>query len=739
MADGGMVEVAKATITLVPNMSGSQAEITSQLTGITKDASEQAGEEGGSAFGSKFAGAIKAGTAVIGAAIAGATAAAVATGKAFVGAAQDVAAYGDQVDKQSQRLGLSAQSYQELDYVLRIAGSSMDNMSAGMKTLTNQLDAAMNGSESAQAMFGALGLSMDDLANMSREDVFKNVIYGFQGMEDSAERAALANDLLGRSGQQLAPLFNMTAEETAGLIDQANEYGMVLDDTAVKASADFTDSMTTLKKTIEGVKNSMMSQFLPGLTQVTSGLAAVFAGDESGIGQIESGLKDVINNITTLAPQFFSLAQTLITSLLSGFAPMLPQLVSTIFSVLVQAITTVTTMLPEIMPQIIAGLQGVISALFEALPVITNGIFELITAVVNWLSEGETVTELINGIVDLTSLVCAKFAELLPVLLPAIVKIIGEVVLTLTSPENIGKLVEAALLILVAIIEALINAVPELINFVIGVFDNLTDLVAAFFFFFFPKIAEGILAIYNKVQSWGENIRNFITNLVNNIKNGVSNFGENIKNYIFNLVNNIRNGITNFIENVKNGFSNGFNTIKNGVNNIINKVKDLVNNMINTIKELPERVVSIGSNLVSGLWYGISDKIEWVKNKIWGMGSAITNAIKGVFGIASPSKVWAKEIGQYLPLGLYAGYEDSMEDVKEDIASDMEGLTSGLTAEVQAYGTAGAAMYDSDETFNYGGNVVNVYATEGQDVKALADEIAVRLEDMTRRKGAVYA
>lgn len=717
MADGGMVEVAKATITLVPNMSGSQAEITSQLTGITKDASEQAGEEGGSAFGAKFAGAIKAGTAVIGAAIAGATAAAVATGKAFVGAAQDVAAYGDQVDKQSQRLGLSAQSYQELDYVLRIAGSSMDNMSAGMKTLTNQLDAAMNGSESAQAMFGALGLSMDDLANMSREDVFKNVIYGFQGMEDSAERAALANDLLGRSGQQLAPLFNMTAEETAGLIEQANEYGMVLDDTAVKASADFTDSMTTLKKTVEGVKNSMMSQFLPGLTQVTSGLAAVFAGDESGIGQIESGLKNVIDNITTLAPQFFNLAQTLIMSLISGFAPMLPQLVSTVFSVLVQAITTVTTMLPEIMPQIIAGLQGVISALFEALPVITNGLFELITAVVNWLSEGETVTELINGIVDLTSLVCAKFAELLPVLLPAIVKIIGEVVLTLTSPENIGKLVEATLLILVAIIEALINAVPELINFVIGVFDNLTDLVAAFLGLIVPKIAEGILAIYNKVQGWGENIKNFITNLVNNIKNG----------------------IVNFIENIKNGFSNGFNTIKNNVSNIINKVKELVTNMINTIKELPGRVVSIGENLVSGLWSGISDKIEWVKNKIWGMGSAITNAIKGVFGIASPSKVWAKEIGQYLPLGLYAGYEDSMEDVKEDIASDMEGLTSGLTAEVQAYGTAGAAMYDSGETFNYGGNVINVYAAEGQDVKALADEIAVRLEDMTRRKGAVYA
>ena len=717
MADGGMIEVAKATVTLVPNMAGSQAEITSQLTGITKDASEKAGEEGGSAFGAKFAGAIKAGTAVIGAAIAGATAAAVATGKAFVGAAQDVAAYGDTVDKQSQRLGMSAASYQELDYVMRIAGTSMDSMSAGMKTLTNQLDAAKNGSEAAQAMFGALGLTMEDLENMSREDVFKNVIYGFQGMEDSAERAALANDLLGRSGQQLAPLFNMTAEETAGLIEQANEYGMVMDDAAVKASADYTDSMTTLKKTIEGVKNSMMSQFLPGLTQVTNGLAAVFSGDEGGIGEIESGLQNVIDNVIKIAPQFFNLAQTLISSILKGFAPMLPQLVSTIFSVLVQAITTVTTMLPQIMPQIIAGLQGVLNALFEALPVITQGLFDLISAIVNWLSEGDNIQKFIDGLILLVTDICGRLSELLPVLLPAIVKIISEVVLALTSPDNVNMIVFAALKIMGAVVVALINSVPELINFLLGLFDNLSGYITNFLEMVVPVVSQGILVIWEKVKSWGDNIKQFISGLVENIKTGIS----------------------NFINNIKNSFVNGFNFIKTSVGNIINKVKELVTGMISKIAELPGRVVSIGRDLISGLWNGISDRIQWVKDRIAGMGSAITSAIKNVFGIASPSKVWAKEIGQYLPLGLYSGFSDSMENVKEDIAADMENLTGNMSADIQANGTAGAAMYDSGETFNLGGNVINVYAAEGQDVKALADEIAVRLENMTRRKGAVYA
>ena len=139
--------------------------------------------------------------------------AAVAAGGAFARSANEVAQYGDQVDKMSQKMGLSAEAYQKWDYVMKISGTEMSNMRTGLKTLTNKIDDAKNGSASAQEMFTKLGISMDDLGKMSREEVFAATISGFQGMADSTERAALANDLFGRSGQELAPLFNMSAEE----------------------------------------------------------------------------------------------------------------------------------------------------------------------------------------------------------------------------------------------------------------------------------------------------------------------------------------------------------------------------------------------------------------------------------------------------------------------------------------------------------------------------------------------
>ena len=322
MADG-MIEVAKATVTLVPNMAGSQSEITRQLTGVAKEASEKAGEEGGSAFGEKFAAALKTGAAVIATALAAATAAAVATGAAFIGAADSVAELGDTIDKESQKMNMSAAGYQEWSFILQHAGSSIEGMKTSMRKLTTA-------AEEGNAAFDALGISQQELASMSPEDIWNRTIAALQGVEDEGERTVLASQLLGRGATELAPLFNMTAEEVEELRAQVYDLGGVMSDDAVKAAAEYEDQLQNMKTSFKGLKIAMMSQFLPGLSQVMQGLADVFAGN-GGLEDIREGLSSVVTNITELAPQFFELANTIIMSLLEGFAPLLPSLATAIF------------------------------------------------------------------------------------------------------------------------------------------------------------------------------------------------------------------------------------------------------------------------------------------------------------------------------------------------------------------------------------------------------------------------
>ena len=100
--------------------------------------------------------------------------------------------------------------------------------------------------------------------------------------------------------------------------------------------------------------------------------------------------------------------------------------------------------------------------------------------------------------------------------------------------------------------------------------------------------------------------------------------------------------------------------------------------------ELPKKVLSIGSDLVLGLWNGIKSKMEYLKNKISEFGKNITNKIKSVFGIASPSKV-TKKLGGYLAEGLGLGFTEEMKEVRADITDalptfDMPATVSGSSS-----------------------------------------------------------
>ncbi|MBQ7153208.1 MAG: hypothetical protein IJR83_04630, partial [Clostridia bacterium] len=97
------------------------------------------------------------------AAVTAIAAAATAAGKALWDMANQTAEYGDEIEKNSQKVGLSFESYQKWDYAMKICGTEMSSCTTGLKTLTNTFDDAVNGSSSATEMFNRLGLSIPEL------------------------------------------------------------------------------------------------------------------------------------------------------------------------------------------------------------------------------------------------------------------------------------------------------------------------------------------------------------------------------------------------------------------------------------------------------------------------------------------------------------------------------------------------------------------------------------------------
>ena len=658
MADGEKINIAKAYIEVIPSLEGSQKTLATEMGAVAEPAAKEAGEKSGKGFGESLAKGIKTTSAVIAGAVAAAAGAAVATGKAFVGAAKDVAEYGDTVQKNAQKMNMSYAGYQELSYIFERNGSSIESFKSSMVKLSQ---AAESGNEA----FQALGITQEDIAKMNSEELFNATLKGLQNCTDESERMALATKLLGKSAaSELGPTLNMTADEMEAMRQQAHDLGGVLSDEAIEDSAKFKDELLNMDIALKGLKNGMMSQFLPGITQVMKGLSLVFSGN-GGIGEIQEGLKTVVSKIVSFAPQFFTIAQTIVMSLLEGFAPMLPQLVSSLFGFIQQGLLTLATLMPQLTPVLTEGLKGISSALLTCLPVLVQGLLVMVTELANWLTEDGNVEAFVNSAIEVASQITMAAGDLINVLLPAIVKIIGAVAKSLVEPKNLQTILSSALYVVGAVAMGIVNAIPELLKALGQVFTS---------------IAKSNLDFMSSVLSG----------------------------------------------------------LKSWFSSVVSNVKSLGSSVISSLKSLPSQALQAGKDLIQGLINGVKQMASKAVNSVKDVGRSLVSGIKSVLRIGSPSKVF-KQIGAWTAEGFGIGYEDEMDNVQSDMLGSMDNLTGNMTATVTA--NSSGDMFGAGNTTTYnGGNIsINVYGAEGQSVDSLADAIAYKLEEMTRRQAQVWA
>ena len=236
--------------------------------------------------------------------------AATAGGAAIFGLATKAASSCDNIDKMSQRLGLSRQAFQEWDYVLSQSGVDINSMKIGFKTLTNTIGQVSEAGTTAGTAFDTLGISIDDVKGKSQDEIFSMVITQLQGLDDQTQKATLAQQLFGRSGQEMLPLLNSSAEATEALKQKARDYGLVLSDEAVNAGVAFTDNMDTMHRKIEAVTTNLGASFMPIISNVCD-----YIGEH--MPQIQATITNIADKVSTFINFVMENGDTII-SILAG-------------------------------------------------------------------------------------------------------------------------------------------------------------------------------------------------------------------------------------------------------------------------------------------------------------------------------------------------------------------------------------------------------------------------------------
>ena len=450
----------------------------------------------------KFGSVVKGAAEAAAAAVAAVSAAAVGAVKAVVDMANETAQLGDAIDKSSQKLGVSAEFYQEWDAVLQHSGTSMDAMGATFKKLAT---ASQNASKDQQAAFEQLGLSMEQVQSMSAEELFTAVVSGLQGMEESTERTALATQLLGKGAQELGPLLNTSAEDTQAMIDEVNRLGGVMSNEAVKASATYQDTLQDLQTAIGGLKNNLIADVLPAITQIMDGLTALFTGDEGGLAMVSEGINSVVNMISEALPGILEMVTTLLTDLLQTIVDNLPSLIETVTDVLMNIIDTIVQMLPQILDAGVQMLLTLAEGIAEALPELIPTVVDVVLTLVDKLIEN--VPMLIEAALAIILGLAQGIIDSLPELLERIPEIITGIVGAII--ESLPMIIEAGVELFVALTESIPKALPQIVGMI-------------------PEITMGIIDAFLSVD-WLEVGAEIMSSIGEGLKTGVSNIGGAVK------------------------------------------------------------------------------------------------------------------------------------------------------------------------------------------------------------------
>lgn len=491
--------IGTAYVQIEPSFDGVVSEIDKHFGG--------AGASGGKSFTNGFGTAMKG----FGVATVAAGAAIGAMGAKFVSATSDVASYGDNIDKMSQKMGLTAEAYQEWDAVMQHSGTSMETMKASMKTLANA-------AETNNAAFKELGITEKDLQTMSQQDLFEATIAGLQNVEDTTERTYLAGKLLGRGATELGALLNTSAEDTQAMRDRVRELGGVMSEDAVKASAAFQDQLQDMQTAFQGLSRNLLSQFLPEMTQVMAGLTEIFNGNsDKGVSMISEGVKKIADGILDALPELADTGLKILEGLATSIIQNLPTLIQTGFQILSELVNYIIDNLPMIIK---TGLEIIVQlalGIAQALPELIPAIVDVVLTIVEYLLDN------IDLLVDAAIQLIMGLAEGIIKALPILIEKAPEIVIKLVAAiiRNAPRILQAAVELILMLVKGIVQAFGKIVE----VGKQLVD-----------KVKEGFSQKLQDAKNWGKDmIQNFIDGIMakwNDLKASVSKVAETVKSYL---------------------------------------------------------------------------------------------------------------------------------------------------------------------------------------------------------------
>ena len=589
--------------------------------------------------------------------------------------------------------GFAKQNYTMLDNLKLGYGGTKTEMErlladaeklTGVKYDINNLNDVYQAIHAVQEEMGITGTTAKEAASTlegsmaSAKAAWDNFMNGSGDADQLADAFATAADNIVKNLAEIIPRFAETLPALGGAII-AQIPGLV----AAIVPAVLSAGQSVLKQLQDAVLDFDFAGTADKVVQMITGF---IEGD---------GLGSLLDSLVTI-----------FTGIVNGISSMLPSLLPALIELISYVVTSLLDQLPAILDcalELILGLaQGILAALpvlIEALPEVISSIVEfLVSAVPQIIDAG---IELLMALVDALPVIIDALVDALPQIIKATVTalIAAAPQVAKAGIKLLGALIEAIPVIVVE----LAKAVPDIVAAIIDVLAELPGL-----------IGEVFAEIVTDLVEWGQqmlsNASMAMSNMLSQVNSIIQELPGKIWTHLVNAVNKVIAWGQQMVSNASTAASNMLSKVSSTLQQLPGKVWDylsqaaqkvvtwgtqlaqkgaaaatqLFNSIVNGLSSLPSKMAEIGSNIVSGIWNGISSGWNWLTNKVSNLANSLLEAAKDALGINSPSKEFADEVGRWIMPGVGKGLDKSMPATLKDMKAKAGELVSAMRAEMSA-------------------------------------------------------
>lgn len=327
---------------------------------------------------------------------------------------------------------------------------------------------------------------------------------------------------------------------------------------------------------------------------------------KKAVEKVMAAIKKALTPVVELVKNIFTMLQGLIAQLF--------ELIGSIFAKIIDWIAPVITIIGNFLSDVITVLGTIIGYIAKLLTPLINGIGKIISTILECLQKiWNTISEALSPAFEAIWKVVSKIFETIGNLLQTIVDALAPAIDALA--EAFGTILDAVARIVSAVVDALAPVIQVIAEALGGIITVLAEIVGAVVDALAPAIK-----------------------LIGDVLGAI--FGVIAK--IVDLVCGILKPVIDVICGA------------------LKAIGDVINNIFNGVKNLTSKAVETGKNIIQGIGTGIKNAATGLWNGIKNIGNNIVNGFKNFFGIHSPSKLMASEIGEYLPAGIDEGMKDAM-------------------------------------------------------------------------------